>query len=37
MNELIPLHQMELAGEAIETVNARELHAFLQRSPHTRG
>ena len=30
MNELIPLHQMELAGEAIETVNARELHAFLE-------
>lgn len=30
MNELISLHQVEMAGEAVETVNARELHAFLQ-------
>ena len=30
MNELIPLHQVEMAGEAVETVNARELHAFLE-------
>ena len=29
MNELIPLHSQTIDGNAVETVNARELHAFL--------
>lgn len=29
MNELIPLHSQTINANAIETVNARELHAFL--------
>ena len=30
MNELIPLQPQTINGNAVETVNARELHAFLQ-------
>ena len=30
MNELIPLHSQTIDGNAVETVNARELHAFLE-------
>ena len=30
MNELIPLHPQTINGNAVETVNARELHAFLE-------
>ncbi len=30
MNDLIPLCQTEINGEPVETVNARELHAFMQ-------
>ena len=30
MNELISLTQSSINGNAIETVSARELHAFLQ-------
>ena len=30
MNELIPLHSQTIGGNAAETVNARELHAFLE-------
>ena len=30
MNQLIPLHSQTLIGNAIETVSARELHAFLE-------
>ena len=30
MNELIPLHLQTIDGNAVETVNARELHAFLE-------
>ena len=30
MNELIPLHQQTINGNAVETVSARELHAFLE-------
>ena len=30
MNELIPLHSQTIDGNAVETVSARELHAFLQ-------
>ena len=29
MNELIPLHSQTIDGNAVETVNARELHTFL--------
>lgn len=29
MNQLIPLHSQTINGNAIETVNARELHEFL--------
>ena len=29
MNELIPLHSQTIDGNAVETVNARELHEFL--------
>ena len=30
MNELIPLQSQTIDGNAVETVNARELHAFLE-------
>ena len=30
MNELIPLHSQTIDGNAVETVNARELHEFLE-------
>ena len=30
MNELISLHSQTIDGNAVETVNARELHAFLE-------
>ena len=30
MNELIPLQLQTIDGNAVETVNARELHAFLE-------
>ena len=30
MNQLIPLHSQTIDGNAVETVNARELHAFLE-------
>ena len=30
MNELIPLHSQTIDGNAVETVNARELHTFLE-------
>ena len=30
MNELIALNQSSINGEVQQTVNARELHAFLQ-------
>ena len=30
MNELIPLHPQTIDGNAVETVNARELHAFVE-------
>ena len=30
MNELIPLHSQTIDGNAVETVSARELHAFLE-------
>ena len=30
MNELIPLHPQTIDGNAVETVSARELHAFLE-------
>ena len=30
MNELIPLQTQTIDGNAVETVNARELHAFLE-------
>ena len=30
MNELIPLQPQTINGNAVETVNARELHAFLE-------
>ena len=30
MTQLIPLHSQTIDGNAVETVNARELHAFLQ-------
>ena len=30
MQELIPLHSQTIDGNAVETVNARELHAFLE-------
>ena len=30
MNQLIPLHSQTINNEPIETVNARELHAFLE-------
>lgn len=30
MKELIALHQVDFGGDPVETVNARELHAFLQ-------
>ena len=30
MNQLIPLHPQTIDGNAVETVNARELHAFLE-------
>ena len=30
MNELISLNQSAINGNAVETVNARELHAFLE-------
>ena len=30
MNELIPLHSQTIDGNAVETVNARELHAFVE-------
>ena len=29
MNELIPLHPQTINGNAVETVNARELHTFV--------
>ena len=34
MNELIPLHSQTIDGNAVETVSARELHAFLQNRDH---
>ena len=30
MTQLIPLHSQTIDGNAVETVNARELHAFLE-------
>ena len=30
MNELIPLQPQTINGNAVETVSARELHAFLE-------
>ena len=30
MNELIPLHSQTINGNAVETVSARELHAFVE-------
>ena len=30
MNQLIPLHSQTIDGNAVETVNARELHTFLE-------
>ena len=30
MNQLIPLHSQTINGNAIETVSARELHAFVE-------
>lgn len=30
MNELIPLHHQTIDNEPVETVNARELHAFVE-------
>lgn len=30
MDQLIPLHSQTINTNAIETVNARELHAFLE-------
>ena len=30
MNQLIPLHSQTIDGNAVETVNARELHEFLE-------
>ena len=30
MNELIPLHSQTIDGNAVETVNAKELHEFLE-------
>ena len=30
MQELIPLHSQTIDGNAVETVSARELHAFLE-------
>ena len=30
MNQLIPLHSQTISDELVETVNARELHAFLE-------
>ena len=30
MSELIPLHSQTIDGNAVETVNARELHTFLE-------
>ena len=30
MNQLIPLHSQTIDGNAVETVSARELHAFLE-------
>ena len=30
MNQLIPLHSQTINGNAVETVSARELHAFLE-------
>ena len=29
MTQLIPLHSQTIDGNAVETVSARELHAFL--------
>ena len=34
MQELIPLHSQTIDGNAVETVSARELHAFLQNRDH---
>lgn len=34
MNELIPLHHQTINNEPIETVNARELHMFLENGDH---
>ena len=34
MNHLIPLHTQTLSDESIQTVNARELHAFLENGDH---
>ena len=34
MNELIKLQPQTINGNAVETVNARELHAFLQNRDH---
>ena len=30
MTQLIPLHSQTIDGNAVETVNARELHSFLE-------
>ena len=30
MTQLIPLHSQTIDGNAVETVSARELHAFLE-------
>ena len=30
MTQLIPLHSQTIDGNAVETVNARELHEFLE-------
>ena len=34
MTQLIPLHSQTIDGNAVETVSARELHAFLQNRDH---
>ena len=34
MTQLIPLHSQTIDGNAVETVNARELHEFLQNRDH---
>lgn len=34
MKELIPIQQKEVSGQQIKTVNARELHSFLESKQH---